>query len=28
VEFHTLDEAKRKLMKKCFEFYNKNAEFL
>jgi methyl-accepting chemotaxis protein len=27
VEFENVDEATVKLMKKCFEFYNKNAEF-
>ncbi len=28
VEFQNVDEAKIRLMKKCFEFYNKNAEFV
>ena len=28
VEFQDLDGAKVELMKKCFEFYNKNAEFV
>ncbi len=28
VELQNLDDAKLKLMKKCFEFYNKNAEFV
>ena len=28
VEFQNVDQAKVRLMKKCFEFYNKNAEFV
>jgi len=28
VEFQNVEEANVKLMKKCFEFYNKNAEFV
>ena len=28
VEFQNTDEVTGKLMKKCFEFYNKNAEFV
>ncbi len=28
VAFQNVDEAKVKLMKKCFEFYNKNSEFV
>lgn len=27
VEFQNVDEAKDRLIRKCFEFYNKNAEF-
>ena len=27
VEFTNLDESKRTMMKKCFEFFNKNAAF-